>query len=93
MAETNKNINNLPEREKVTTESGKKKVKTIGETTALIETISELDKIIGRCVDVYVMDALFLNVKVMNEIKDRNQYFAIRLEMIQKIFIRMRRNI
>ena len=70
----------LTEREKVTTESGKKKAKTIGETTALIESLPTLDKLIGRCVDVHVMDALFLNVKVMNEIKKRNQYFVIRIE-------------
>ena len=70
----------LTEREKVTTESGKKKAKTIGETTALIESLPTLDKLIGRCVDVHVMDALFLNVKVMNEIKKRNQYFVIRME-------------
>lgn len=70
----------LVEREKVTTESGKKKAKTIGETTALLETLPTLDKIIGRCIDVNVMDALFLNAKVMNEIKERNQYFVIRME-------------
>lgn len=115
MTETNKNINNLPEREhqngeikkyikylctmnvgpkvnimistkqltekeKIITETGKKKAKTIGETTALLETLPILDKIIGRCVDVNVMDALFLNVKVMQAIKERNQYFVIRME-------------
>ena len=70
----------LIEREKVTTESGKKKAKTIGETTALLEALPDLDKKIGRCVDVHVMDALFLNVKVMKEIEVRNQYFVIRME-------------
>ena len=115
MTETNKNINNLPEREhqngeikkyikylctmnigpkaniiisskqltereKVVTESGKKKAKTVGETTALLEMLPTLDKMIGRSVDVNVMDALFLNVKVMTAIKERNQYFVIRME-------------
>lgn len=70
----------LTEREKILTESGRKKAKTIGETTALLETLPTLDKIIGRCVDVNVMDALFLNVKVMTEIDKRNQYFVIRME-------------
>ena len=49
----------LTEREMVITETGRKKAKTIGETTALIEILPILDKIIGRCVDVNVMDALF----------------------------------
>lgn len=70
----------LTEREKVTTESGRKKAKTIGETTALLETLPTIDKIIGSNVDVNVMDALFLNVKVMKEINKRKQYFVIRME-------------
>lgn len=70
----------LTEREMVITETGRKKAKTIGETTALIETLPIIDKIIGRCVDVNVTDALFLNVKVMNAVNERNQYFVTRME-------------
>lgn len=58
----------LTEREKVLTESGRKKAKTIGETTAYLEILPTLNKLIGRNIDVNVFDALYVNANVMNEI-------------------------
>ena len=70
----------MTEREKVLTESGKKKAKTIGETTAYLEMLPLLNKLVGRNIDVNVFDALYLNCNVMNEIDKNNQYFVIRME-------------
>lgn len=70
----------LTEREKVLTESGKKKAKTIGETTAYLEMLPALNKLIGRNIDVNVFDALYFNCNVMNKIDELNQYFVIRME-------------
>lgn len=70
----------LTEREKVLTESGRKKAKTIGETTAFLEMSPLLNKMIGRNIDVNVFDALYLNVKIMEEIDKMEQHFVIRME-------------
>ena len=70
----------MTEREKVLTESGKKKAKTIGETTAYLEILPTLNKLIGRNIDVNVFDALYVNANVMNEINQNGQYFVIRME-------------
>ena len=70
----------MTEREKVLTESGKKKAKTIGETTAYLEMLPSLNKLVGRNIDVNVFDALYLNYNVMNKIDEINQYFVIRME-------------
>ena len=74
------NVSQLTEREKITTKTGKMKAKTIGETTSFLENKKFLDKKIGRNVDVHVLDALYLNAKVMNCINDDKQFFVIRME-------------
>ena len=70
----------MTEREKILTESGKKKAKTFGETTAYLEMLPSLNRLVGKNIDVNVFDALYLNANVMNEIDKQNQYFVIRME-------------
>lgn len=70
----------LTEHETVVTENGRKKAKTIGETTAFLEMLPALDKVMGKAIDVNVFDALYLNTNVMNEIDESGQYFVIRME-------------
>ena len=70
----------MTEREKVLTESGKKKAKTFGETTAYLEMLPSLNRLVGRNIDVNVFDALYLNANVMHQIDKQNQYFVIRME-------------
>ena len=70
----------LLEKEKILTESGKMRAKTIGETTAMLEMWPEIEKEVGGSIDVHVMDALFLTPKVLNAINEKNQYFVVRME-------------
>ena len=70
----------MTETEKVTTKSGAKKAKTFGETTGFLTLHKDITKTIGKVVDVNVLDALYLNSNVMNEIADSGEYFVIRME-------------
>ena len=70
----------MTEQEKVLTESGKLKAKTFGETTALEKMWPGIKEIFGHSYFVNVMDALFLNSKVLNTINGDQQYFVVRME-------------
>ena len=48
----------MTEREKVLTESGKK-AKTFGETTAYLEMLPSLNRLVGKNIDVNVFDVLY----------------------------------
>ena len=70
----------LLEVEKIKTKSGKERAKTIGETTALQKIWEETEKLIGGVIDVHVLDALYLNEKIMNMINESKKYFVIRMK-------------
>ena len=70
----------MTEQEKVLTESGKLKAKTFGETTALEKMWPSIKGIFGHSYFVNVMDALYLNSKVLNTINNDQQYFVVRME-------------
>lgn len=69
----------MTETEKVRTESGKEKAKTFGETTAFKEMLPEVEKKVG-VIDVHVLDGLYLNKNIMNQIEGSGSYFVIRLK-------------
>ena len=68
----------LKEKEKVITESGRKRAKTTSETKLFEEMFSDVNKKMGT-IDVHVMDALYLNKNVMNLVNKNFQYFVIRM--------------
>ena len=68
----------LKEKEKIITESGRKRAKTTSETKLFEEMFYDVNKKMGT-IDVHVMDALYLNRNVINLVKDNNQYFVIRM--------------
>lgn len=70
----------MTEQEKVLTESGKLKAKTFGETTALEKMWPSIKGMFGYSYFVNVMDALFLNSKILNIINGDQQYFVVRME-------------
>ncbi len=74
------NIQPFEEVDKITTKTGKERAKTIGETKAFDSMFEETEKKAGGCIDVHVMDALYLNQYVTNKINDKGKYFVIRLK-------------
>lgn len=68
----------LLEKEKVITESGRKRAKTTSETKQFEEMFHDVNKKMGT-VDVHVMDALYLNKNVMNLVNNNNEFFVIRM--------------
>lgn len=70
----------MTEIEKVLTKNGKKKAKTFGETTALMDFLPIVEKKIGKTIDVDVMDALFFISTIMNFMDSIGHFFVIRME-------------
>lgn len=68
----------LLEKEKVLTESGRKRAKTTNETKQFEEMFMDVNKKMGT-VDVHVFDALYLNQNVVNLVNSKEQYFIIRM--------------
>lgn len=71
-------VKQLLEKEKITTKTGKKRAKTIGETKAFEEMWKSCEEEIGT-IDVHVFDALYFNQNVTNLINDAEKYFVIRM--------------
>lgn len=69
----------MTETEKVRNEKGKEKAKTFGETTAFSEMLPEVERKIGT-IDVHVLDGLYLNKNIMNQIAENRSYFVVRLK-------------
>lgn len=74
------NIKPFEEVDKVTSKTGKERAKTIGETKAFERMFEETERKAGGCIDVHVMDALYLDQYVTNRINDKGKYFVIRLK-------------
>lgn len=68
------------ETEIIKTKSGKERSKTIGETKLFEKLYKNVEKKIGRVIDVNVFDGLYLNQNVMNLINKSGSYFVIRLK-------------
>ena len=66
--------------EKITTESGKERAKSNGETKAFEEMIIENEKLIGGVIDGFTLDGLYTNKNVFNLINSMGKYFINRLK-------------
>lgn len=70
----------LQEVEKIKTKTGNERAKTIGETTAFKEQWNEMERLIGKVIDVHVFDALYLTEPIITLINKENKYFVIRMK-------------